>query len=290
MTIIADNITDLYHLALSRVLTHGDHVRPRDMQTRELRSVTLQLTNPLANLVVSPTRKANYAFGIAEFLWILSGSNDAETIGRFNKQMLNFSDDGTYMRGAYGPKVIEQLPYIEATLKADPCSRQALMTIWRERPGPTKDVPCTTLFQFFIRNGALDMITYMRSNDLWLGFPYDLYDFTMLQNYLTHRLGVLVGTYTHVVGSLHIYEEHWAKAHEVIQEQVTWKPESPRFTSDFGLKERAAFYNIAAFGELLTLPPTAEWAELLQVLAARFNPMAIVPSNFQGLRSGRVAA
>jgi thymidylate synthase len=290
MTIIADNLSDLYRLALSRVLTSGDHVRPRDMQTRELRSVTLQLTNPLANLVVSPARKANYAFGIAEFMWIMSGQNDVETIAKFNKQMGNFSDDGTYMKGAYGPKVVEQLPYIEETLRKDPNSRQAVLTIWRERPGPTKDVPCTSLFQFFVRNGALELTTFMRSNDLWLGFPYDVYDFTMIQNYLAHRLGVRLGTYTHCVGSLHVYEHHWESAHAVIQEQTTWRPESLPFASDFGLRERSCFLNIAAYGEQLTTPLSPEWAVLMSVLAARFNPQQIVPPTFQGLRSGRTNA
>ena len=55
------------------------------------------------------------------------------------------------------------------------------------------------------------MTTYMRSNDLWMGFPYDVFQFTCLQTLLAMELDVELGTYTHVAGSLHLYERDYAK-------------------------------------------------------------------------------
>ncbi|MNP18299.1 Thymidylate synthase [compost metagenome] len=49
----------------------------------------------------------------------------------------------------------------------------------------------------------------MRSNDIYLGMPYDIFSFTMLQEMLALELNVELGSYTHMVGSLHIYEKHF---------------------------------------------------------------------------------
>jgi thymidylate synthase len=47
----------------------------------------------------------------------------------------------------------------------------------------------------------------MRSNDLLWGFPYDINGFCFIQEFLASVLGLELGTYTHIVGSLHLYTE-----------------------------------------------------------------------------------
>lgn len=51
------------------------------------------------------------------------------------------------------------------------------------------------------------MIVNMRSNDIFLGFPYDVFNFTMWQEYVSCKLNIEIGTYTHIVNSLHFYEK-----------------------------------------------------------------------------------
>jgi thymidylate synthase len=48
----------------------------------------------------------------------------------------------------------------------------------------TCDVPCTLTLQFLIRQGRLDMIVNMRSNDLLWGFSYDITQFAFVQRLL----------------------------------------------------------------------------------------------------------
>ncbi len=45
----------------------------------------------------------------------------------------------------------------------------------------------------------------MRSNDVFLGFPHDIFSFTMIHEILARTLCVELGPYKHVVGSLHLY-------------------------------------------------------------------------------------
>jgi thymidylate synthase len=47
----------------------------------------------------------------------------------------------------------------------------------------------------------------LRSNDLFLGLPYNIIQFTTLQEVLAGWLGVEVGTYNHLSDSLHVYEK-----------------------------------------------------------------------------------
>ena len=51
----------------------------------------------------------------------------------------------------------------------------------------------------------------MRSNDIWLGLPYDMAFFTVILQIVAKATGLTVGRYYHTVGDLHLYERHWRK-------------------------------------------------------------------------------
>lgn len=47
----------------------------------------------------------------------------------------------------------------------------------------------------------------MRSNDVYLGLPYNLVQFSALQEIVAGWLGIEVGSYHHFTDSLHVYEK-----------------------------------------------------------------------------------
>lgn len=177
-----------------------------------LNAVTV-IENPKDNLVSSPIRNLSYKYAVGELLWYLSGSNKLSSISQYSKAWDKLSDDGETVNSAYGYRIFEkfgfdQWEHVKSLLMVDPNSRQAVIHIKEPNPQKTKDLPCTVSLQYFIRDGKLYATTYMRSNDIWLGFPYDVFTFTCLQIKLAFELGVEVGTYTHVAGSLHLYERN----------------------------------------------------------------------------------
>lgn len=216
--ITASSIDALWFQALAEVTTFGRPCSPRGAPVREIRGVKLRLTDPAANVLRHPDRKLNYYFMVAEWLWMLGGRRDVETIAAYNKQIAQFSDDGKVFFGAYGPKITAQLRQVIALLQRDPDTRQAIIDIWRPEALTTKtaDVPCTLNWQFFVRDGALELQVNMRSNDIWLGFPYDVFNFTQMQRYVAAALGIGVGHYEHHVGSLHLYAMHDEAAQRVL--------------------------------------------------------------------------
>lgn len=126
---------------LWEIADSGSQVGPRGKGTLEILAKTTVVDMKMP-VVTIPQRNLGYKFMAAEAHWILSGDNRVETIAPYSKQISRFSDDGVRFFGAYGPKVVDQLSYVVDCLVRDEASRQAVMTIWRERPGSTKDVPC----------------------------------------------------------------------------------------------------------------------------------------------------
>lgn len=290
---------EAYSSILRQLSERGHYISPRGMLTKEIVGFNFTLRNPRYNVVTQAGRKVSLPFMAAEFLWMITGSNDVRLIAPYNKNIVPFSDDGLFFRGAYGPKLIDQLPYIVETLTADPVSRQAVLTLWRERPGPSKDIPCTCLMQFFIRDGMLDMVVYMRSNDAWLGLPYDVFNFTMIQKYVADLLSVDIGWYHHHVGSLHLYEQHWEKAKLVMEEQLEQPvvqhdslaaPLPPEAWTVFtgisllGQKQGITPKDVAEWLDLGGTAKYAEWHELLSLCAYRFHAdPRLLPKQYQDL-------
>ena len=56
----------------------------------------------------------------------------------------------------------------------------------------------------------------MRSNDAWLGLPYDVFCNTQLLKLIADILGVIPGSYTHNVGSMHFYERNFEKINKIL--------------------------------------------------------------------------
>jgi thymidylate synthase len=204
-----DSIGEVWSTLLDSLLTLGKDSSPRGLKTRELLNVTIEVDDGLNNILINKKRNLNYRFMVAEWLWILGGLNDVETIATYNSVMRSFSDDNLILSGAYGPRLKPQWPYILESLNK-PSSRQAVSTIWTPSPPDSKDVPCTISLQWLVREGKLHCTINMRSSDVWLGLPYDYFTFSQLTNSIASRLYLPVGSITMNLASSHIYENNWS--------------------------------------------------------------------------------
>jgi thymidylate synthase len=240
------------------------------MATTEILGAHLRLTQPRRRFVdVPPLRLLNPAFAVAEALWILSGSDD-DWIFQYNRALTRYADDGV-LRGAYGPRMrrwngIDQLDRTRQLLQHDPDSRQAVIQLYdpqRDTLGH-RDVPCTLGYRFYLRRGRLHMHTTMRSQDVWLGFPYDIFTNTLIQELLAGWLGAELGEYHHHIDSLHLYAEHASAA-----EQLAHDPDPSPV-----MPEVAIPWNIAdqVLRNTITAPPTrgltGPWSAFADILAS----------------------
>ena len=74
-------------------------------KTKELRNVSVALTNPRAREVYVPGRRASYPAQIIETMWVLSGRNDVAALLPYLPRAADYSDNGKTWRGAYGPRL-----------------------------------------------------------------------------------------------------------------------------------------------------------------------------------------
>lgn len=209
LTIDATHVHGLWQQLAVAIIGQGQHSAPRGKGVTELLGVSLHLSEPLNNVLWHPNRKLSYRFMVAEWLWIYFGHDDVKTIARYNPNIVKFSDNGVNFNGSYGVPVQAQWRRLVELLQRDPDTRQAVLVIFRPQSTPSKDVPCTISLQFLLRQGRLHTVATMRSSDLWLGLPYDVFNFTMLANCLATEIGCPpLGGLTLQLGSSHIYDEN----------------------------------------------------------------------------------
>lgn len=224
--IVADNIDDIYRKLCKNLLKYGKSVG----NTLELNNVSFTLTNIDNNIINIRNISKSYLFG--ELLWYMTAREDIDFIQKFSGFWGRISDDGVTSNSAYGHILFkrhgfDQVAKIIELLKTDKNSRRAVLNLNVPNPNviETKDEICTIALQMYIRDDKLHCTGIMRSNDIWLGTPYDVAFFTELQKYIAHRVGVGCGTYTHFVTSIHAYDRNHEDIKKVTKRKAATKIE-----------------------------------------------------------------
>lgn len=209
MHVVGKSMNDIYRQLCGKISVQGQEVAG----TKELLNSGFTLLDITDNIATART-SYSLSYMLGELAWYFTGRDDVEFISKFSSFWKRISDDGVTNRSAYGAIVFnrygfDQVAQVVDTLKRDPNSRRAIINF--NVPNPkrfeTKDEICTIALVFELREGKLDCTGIMRSNDVWLGTPYDVVFFTELQKHIANELGVAYGKYTHFAVSLHAYDK-----------------------------------------------------------------------------------
>jgi thymidylate synthase len=215
-----------YAPLLADVIERGERRAPRGQSTLDARHVTMQLKTPWHSLPIGVGRNVSTEVAALEALQLIAGVSMPELLIAASPRFVDFTEDDGEFWGSYGPRVGPQLHWVVEKLKRDSQTRQAVMTIWDPKTDNAvgkKDYPCTVALGFDLASGQLNMHVVMRSSDVWLGIPYDWFQFTQLQFTVARMLNAFPGTYTHTSWSLHLYERNLEAARKVIESA----PENP---------------------------------------------------------------
>jgi thymidylate synthase len=236
-TLHSNTADDLWIQAASWFQSDGiaNAQKSRAGDTREVLHAALSLENPRQRWIASRQPAMNPAFAIAEVIWIITGRNDSAFLNYFNRRLPEFAGKGTTYHGAYGFRLrkafgIDQLKQAASALRGQQNSRQVVLQFWQSKidlpqtngKPVSEDVPCNIVSMLKVRDGKLEWTQIMRSNDLFLGLPHNLIQFTTLQEVLAGWIGVQPGAYQHLSDSLHLYERN-----EYVLRQVAKQPCPP---------------------------------------------------------------
>jgi len=161
-----------------------------------------------------------------------------------------FADTSCIDRNKIGG--FDQLSYIEYLLKSDPFSRRILMSYWNP-PDFDKTAlnPCHFSCQFYVREENnekfLSCLFNMRSNDLFLGNPFNIFSYAVLTYILAIRCDMKPDKLIYMGGDVHIYQNHINQIKEqlertprseprlIVNDDIKYKPFHEMTISDFDI-------------------------------------------------------
>lgn len=260
MEIIAQSLDHAVIGLSRALMKEGVDVTRRGFKCREIpEAVMVRIDDPCNRYVTIPQRKWNKTLGWIESLWLARGDNSMEMPKAYVKNLMTFSDDGMFMRAGYGPRIrrfgsnvydmvttegetlpcqyaylqegVDQLRFVVEKFAQDIDTREAVITIHdpiaddfnrnTNRILNTKDTPCTRSIHFMIVNGRMNCYVHIRSNDIVWGFSaVNVFNFTLMQEYVAMMAGVPVGQYFHYADNLHVYEDFIPLVKEMAMENV----------------------------------------------------------------------
>jgi thymidylate synthase len=223
MEIICENNANAIWYEAAKKFYSNDAVsmqNSRNGKTLEIIHIGYSLSDPRQRWIVSRSPAINPAFALAEIIWIVNGRADAEFLNYWNRKLPLYAGDGSEYYGAYGHRLrknfkFDQLDRAYEVLNANPDSRQVVLQFWdpnRDFPdidGSPRDtdIPCNIVSLLKIRDNKLDWLQIIRSNDLFLGLPYNIVQFTYLQEILSGWLNIEMGKFDMIADSLYIYNK-----------------------------------------------------------------------------------
>ena len=188
------------------------------------------------------TKKIHVKSIIHELLWFLNGDTNINYLTENGVRIWNeWADDKGDLGPIYGhqwrnwnDEGIDQIKSVIETLKTNPDSRRMLISAWNPSVLPDTSItfaenvanhkaalpPCHAFFQFYVANGKLSCQLYQRSADLFLGVPFNIASYALLNMMMAQVCELQPGTFVHTFGDVHIYSNH----QDQLEEQLSRTP------------------------------------------------------------------
>jgi thymidylate synthase len=222
--IVGRSANEMFQAVVSRIYHHGNEASPRGMLTKEAFAPRIELTNPYRRYFGFKSRPFDLWYAFGELFWYLSKTNKVDFIAYYAPSYMKFSDDGETVNSAYGYLMFEkfgdQILKCVDLINNDNDTRHAI--VFLREPADlykkTKDSICTNTLHFQMRDNKLHLIVNMRSNDLMVGFMFDSFCFSMIQEIVAYMLTAKVGSYVHISNNMHIYDKWFGTANKLVEE------------------------------------------------------------------------
>jgi thymidylate synthase len=191
---------------------------------------------------------------VSELLWFLEGSDDERRLAeiRFQKDRSELTDlskfstiwtdnadnqgielgyENTETIKKLGPVYgvqwrdwggIDQIKKLINDLQANPNGRRHILSAWNVGKIDSMALPpCHVMSQFYVsKNDRLSCQMYQRSADMFLGVPFNIASYALLQSILANILNLIPGEFVHTFGDAHIYKN----SIEQVKEQLSREP------------------------------------------------------------------
>ena len=205
---------------LRHVMQHG--VRRMDRTgTGTLSVFGHQMRFPLSEgFPLVTTKKVFFKGFVHEMLWFLSGDTNIRYLMEHGVNIWNeWADEEGNLGPVYGRQwrawktadgtEIDQLSMVLQSLKQNPDSRRHIVQSWNVGELDKMALPpCHMFYQFYVAENRLSCSLYVRSNDLFLGCPFNIAQYALLTHMVAQQCDLDVGDLIYTIGDAHIYLNH----------------------------------------------------------------------------------
>lgn len=242
---------ETYLQVLRDIRELGTRCESRTGEVIETLGYQFSLDEPRSRCLQNSIRQFNIFQALGHWLWIMAGRMDYDFISFYNPAASHFTSDGFRLNGAYGPRingagVYNQIERIVQRIQERPWTRRAIAPVFvpaydqfplRHQDQHSDEIPCPLAFHFLPRDGKLNFITYMRAQCVYGLLPMDLFNFTLIHEYVAAETSLDVGQYKHYSGSIHIYADNLENAEQIVEAGTpSYSPLMPSIPCDQGLQ------------------------------------------------------
>lgn len=170
------------------------------------------------------TKKLHLKSIIHELLWFLKGDTNIEYLQHNGVRIWNeWADENGNLGPVYGAQwrswpdqngnTIDQIAQAVNEIKTNPDSRRIIVSAWNVgQLSKMALAPCHALFQFYVADGRLSLQLYQRSADSFLGVPFNIASYALLNMMMAQVTGLQPGEFIHTLGDAHLYLNHLEQA------------------------------------------------------------------------------
>ena len=191
------------------------------------------------------TKRIHLKSVVHELLWFLRGDTNVQYL---RDNGVSIWDEWADEKGDLGPvygyqwrnwptpdgRHIDQIANVVTQIRNNPNSRRILVTAMNiadfpdETVSPQQNVkdgkmalaPCHAFFQFYVADGKLSCQLYCRSQDVFLGTPFNWASYALLTHMMAQQCDLEAGDFIWTGGDCHIYLNH----REQVAQQLAREP------------------------------------------------------------------
>lgn len=117
-------------------------------------------------------------------------------------------------------EIYDQIQYIIDEIKRNPDSRRLVVNAWNPAELDNQALPpCHYTFQFYVVDNELSCKFTMRSNDYFLGLPFNIASYALLTYLIAHECNLNVGELIYSGGDIHIYSNHFDQVNKQLSRE-----------------------------------------------------------------------
>jgi thymidylate synthase len=186
-------------LTAREILTAGVVATYDGAPTRELGLLTLVVEHPSSNdPLIARLGDPEWLAWMHENFFV---HKDVAELGNAKSYAVRLFD--------YAGAGHDQIAWVVRRLREDPESRSATITTFQPLTD-TSYIPCVSMLDFWLPDGAVELVVYAHSLDFGKKAYGNLVELTRLQEHVAGELGTPSGRLVIHAKSAHVYEPEWA--------------------------------------------------------------------------------